>query len=145
MNKIIFIVFILTGINCYSQKLTCSDFKNGTFWATTSEPVELNWKIVRKGNKQTEIITELPKELIEAGFPAEPIHAIINWIDDCTYRLAYDESKSTLSESQKLINSLGGILTELVKIEGKCFYYKSTLKFEGNEQVINGSLCVKSF
>jgi len=141
MRKIVLIIISLIGINSFGQNLNCSDFKNGTFNVSISEPIQINWKIVREGNNQTELVTELPQELIDSGYPTDPQYGIINWIDDCTYRLTYDESKSELSESQKMINTLGGVLTELTKIEENCFYYKSTLIYEGGEQILNGKLC----
>jgi len=141
MREILLITLTLIGINSFGQESNCSDFKNGTFYVSISEPIQINWKIVREGNAQTEIVTELPKELIDSGYPTGHQYGIINWIDDCTYRLTYDESKSELSESQKLINSLGGVLTELIKIKENCFYYKSTLIYEGGEQILNEKLC----
>lgn len=128
-------------MNSFSQNLKCSDFKNGTFIVSISEPIQINWKIVREGNNQTELVTKLPQELIDSGYPTDPQYGIINWIDDCNYRLTYDDSKSELSESQKMINDLGGVLTELIRIEENCFYYKSTLKYKDGEQILNGILC----
>ena len=86
-------------------------------------------------------MSELPIELKDLGYPTAPQYGIITWIDDCTYRLTYDESKAELTDTQKLINSLGGVLTEMTKIEENCFYYKSTLKYEGGEQITIGKLC----
>ena len=141
MKKNLIILLTLIGINAFGQELTCVDFKTGTFNTSISEPVQINWKIVREGNVQTEIMSELPIELKDSGYSTEPQYAIINWLDDCTYRLTYDESKAELTKSQKWINSLGGVLTVLTKIEENCFYYKSTLKYEGGEQVTKGKLC----
>lgn len=141
MKKKLIIILTLIGINSFGQELSCADFKTGTFNTSISEPVQINWKIVRDGNVQTEIMPELPIELKDSGYPTDPQYGIINWIDDCTYRLTYDESKAELTESQKLINYLGGVLTELIKIEENCYYYKSTLKYEGGEQVTSGKLC----
>jgi len=46
-----------------------------------------------------------------------------------------------LTEYQKFLNDNNGVLTELVKIEGKCFFYKATLSANGKIQVLNGKIC----
>ena len=141
MKKAIRLTFILIGINCFGQELTCEDFKEGTFKIEVSEPVKIEWKIIRKGNEQTEIITEIPGEYKDLGYPTDPLYVKIEWIDDCSYRATYDESKSELTESQLFINSVGGITAEMIRIEGNCFYYKSTMKVGKEEQVIEGKMC----
>lgn len=141
MKKLVILTFSLFGLFCFGQELTCKDFKEGTFIAEMTEPVKANWKIVRVGNAQTEFPEELPNELKATDFPMDPRYGILEWIDDCTYRLTYDSTKSELSDMEKTVNQLGGILNELVKIEGKCFYYKSTLKFNGGEQILEGKFC----
>lgn len=139
MKKAIIIISVLIGLNSFAQDLTCNDFKNGTFRATMLEPVQVNWKITRKGNIQIE--SEF-KSSGKAITPKEDLpNGIINWIDDCTYRLTFDESKSELAEINKKINSVGGVLTEVIKIEKNCFYFKSTLKIEGNEEPLFGVFC----
>ncbi|WP_411894588.1 hypothetical protein [Winogradskyella sp. A2] len=143
MKKTIFLIgiFLLIGLKINAQDLTCKDFKKGTFNTTVLDPVKLNWKIVRKGNEQTETIKEIPDEYKDLGYPTDPQYVKIEWINDCSYRAKYDDSKSELTESQKFINSVGGITTELIKIEGTCFYYKSTLKVGEEEQIIEGKMC----
>ena len=141
MRKTIFILFILFGINSFGQDLTCEDFKEGTFKTEVLEPVKIEWKIIRKGNEQTEIIKEIPDEYKDLGYPTDPHYVKIEWIDDCSYRAIYDDSKTELTESQKFINSVGGITTEMIKIEGNCFYYKSIMKIGEREQVIEGKMC----
>jgi len=140
-NILLIGIFLLIGLKINAQELTCEDFKEGTFNTTVLEPVKLDWKIVRIGNEQTETIKEIPEEYKDLGYPTDPHYVNIEWIDDCSYRATYDDSKSELTESQKLINSVGGITTELIKIEGNCFYYKSTLKFGEEEQVMEGKMC----
>ncbi len=71
----------------------------------------------------------------------DPRHAIIEWIDECTYKLTYDSTKSELTDFQKMVNGLGGFMNEMIKIEGNCFYFKSTLKYNGGEQSIEGNFC----
>lgn len=129
------------GIQGFAQDLTCADLKEGTFTTTTEEPVKLTFTIERKGTQQIETIEEIPQEYIDLGYPTTPNHIIVQWIDTCSYRALYDESKGPLTESQQYINNLGGILTEITKIKGSCFYYKSTLKVNDQEQVMEGKMC----
>ena len=141
MKKPFLIIFALIGTLTFGQNLKCKDFKNGIFTIEVSIPFKVKGKITRNGNEQSELFSDLPIELKGSGLEGKTIYGRINWIDDCSYRLIYDESKYELSELEKLVNSLGGILTELIKIEGNCFYYKSSFIYNDNEQVINGIIC----
>lgn len=141
MKKALFTIFTLIGTFAFGQNLKCEDFKNGTFKIEIEIPMKMKGKLTRSGNEQNEVFTEIPDELKDLGLLNKTVYGKIEWIDDCSYRLIYDESKGELSESQKMVNSFGGILTELIKIEGNCFHYKSSVKFNGNEQVINGIIC----
>ncbi|GEC72884.1 hypothetical protein FFL01_24230 [Flavobacterium flevense] len=141
MKNILLTVLILIGTISFGQNLKCEDFKKGTFTSEITIPMKMKCILIRNGNEQKEVITEIPDELKDLGLFNKTIYGKIEWIDDCSYRLIYDESKDELNESQKLINSSGGILTEFIKIEGNCIYYKSLAKINGNEQVINGVIC----
>ena len=141
MKKIIFLSLSLIGFYSFSQELSCKDFKEGTFFSKMTDPVNVEYKIVRLANTQTEFPGELPDELKGTDFSMAPQYAIIEWVDDCTYILKYDESKTELTEIQKMVNKLGGFINEMVKIEDGCFYYKSTLKFEEGEKSLEGKFC----
>jgi hypothetical protein len=129
----------LIGLHASAQELTCSDFKNGDFYISADKETLVAYKIIRNGNEQTEIVQD-PDNRLGTDYN-KTSYEVIEWIDDCTYRLKYDDTKMKLSKFQKLLNDNNGILTEMVKIEGKCFYYKSTLSVNGVAQVINGKIC----
>ncbi len=137
-----FLIFalLLSSLCTFSQELDCSDFKNGTFYVEADQYIPLGYKIIRQGDTQIEIVHD-PENQLDESFNKTAYENII-WIDDCTYRLKYDETKMELSEFQQFINDNNGILTELIKIEGKCFYYKSTLDVNGETQRIDGKMCV---
>ncbi|MEY8870754.1 hypothetical protein AB9K24_14700 [Meridianimaribacter flavus] len=141
MKKTIIILIILFGVKGFGQKFTCEDLKEGTFKTKTIEPEKIELEIIRKGNEQIEIIKEIPEKYRDLGYPTDPHYVKIEWIDDCSYRAKYDSSKAELTESQKFINSVGGILTEIIKIEENCFYYKSTMKIGEQEQITEGKMC----
>lgn len=143
MKKLILLSISLYTFNCLGQELSCLDFKEGKFIAEMTEPVKVEWTIVRMGKVQTEIPGKLPDEFKGADFSIAPRHAIIEWIDDCTYKLTYDATKSELTDMQKMVNKLGGFINEMVKIEGECFHYKSTLRYNGGEQSLEGKFCKK--
>lgn len=124
-----------------AQEMTCADFKNGEFYVPADEETPFNYKIIRNGNKQIEILLD-PENKISDDFNKKAFE-IIEWIDDCTYRLKYDESKMNLTKNQQFINDNNGILTEVIKIEEKCFYYKSTLIVNGEIERIDGKICVE--
>lgn len=138
-TKILLLTLILIGLNSCAQELNCADFKNGKFYVPADKETLLTYKLTRNGNQQTEIIID-PENTLGTDYN-KTAYEIIEWIDDCTYRLKYDETKMELSEYQKYLNDNNGILTELVKIEGKCFYYKATLNANGEIQVMNGKIC----
>jgi hypothetical protein len=143
MNKlyIIFTFLILFTFKNYGQEMTCADFKNGTFTVPANEIMPLSYTIIREGNMQTEIVHD-PNNTLGDDF-SKNSYEIIEWIDDCTYRVKYDETKMELSEFQQFMNDNNGILTELLKIEGKCFYFKSTLVVEGETQRLDGKFCAE--
>lgn len=136
------LLFLLTifSLNATSQNLECRDFKNGTFIMTIEKPLRSVSKIIRRGNQQTEILLEKPKELEDTDLPFKAL-VKLNWIDDCTYIGKFNSAKIKLQDYQKFINDNGGILVEKIKIEGKCFFYRSTLKLKDESIVINGKIC----
>jgi hypothetical protein len=138
-TKILLLTLILIGLNSCAQELTCSDFKNGNFYVPADKETLLTYKLIRTGNQQTEIVED-PENTRGTDYN-KTAYEIIEWIDDCTYRLKYDESKMKLTEYQKFLNDNNGVLNELVKIKGKCFYFKSTLNVNGETQVMNGKIC----
>lgn len=141
IKKTTFLLFsvLLIGLTTSAQELTCSDFKNGNFFVPADNQTILAYKIIRNGNQQTEIVED-PENILGTDFN-KTAYEIIEWIDDCTYRLKYDESKMELSEYEKFLNDNNGVLNEMVKIEGKCFYFKSTLNVNGKTQSMTGKIC----
>ena len=128
------IVIILLGLNSSAQILSCSDFQNGTFTIPKDSNNEYEYILIRDGNTQMEVI-----EIDDKKFT---IYGSIEWINECSYVLKYDDSKMTLTEELQFVNDSGGIVTDLIKIEGNCFYYKSVLIIDGKEtQRIDGKFC----
>ncbi len=141
MKKTIIALFTLSGITCFGQQLTCEDFKEGVFEVVTVEPIKMKWEIIRTGNEQVEVIKEIPQEYIDKGFPTDPSHIKIQWIDDCTYISKFDDSKFALTEIQKQTNKLGGMKTKMIKINGDCLYFKSSMKVNSKEEFFVGKMC----
>ena len=137
MNKSLLIcsVLLFLGIKMNAQELTCADFKIGTF----SIPATKGWYnytviekdsvynftpeidksvkqfiVVRKKNSQIEW-----KNNVGNG---DPLYEIIEWIDDCSYRLTYDSTKVQLDDYKKWINQNNGIVVTTTKIENKILY-----------------------
>ncbi|NCQ12257.1 MAG: hypothetical protein GW809_09000 [Bacteroidetes bacterium] len=157
MKKTIFLIgiFLLIGLKINAQELTCEDFKIGQFYIPLTDDVkkytiEVNdsiaditdnrdlsikkWIVVREENTQIEW-----KNGIGNGIPE---YEIIEWIDDCTYRLTYDSSKAELSEDKKWINDNNGIVVTKTKIENNCLYYKATMTTnEGQKISQDGIIC----
>ncbi len=147
------IVFI--GLNSCSQDLTCSDFKTGKFYIPIDNKLEKytiesndsiselkidNDKnireliVIREKETQTEW-----KNGLNVGNPA---HVIINWIDDCTYRLTYDGGKAGLNDENKWINDNNGIVVEKIRITGRCMEYRATMTTNDGQKISqNGTIC----
>lgn len=139
MKKTIIYSALLITLATNAQDLTCADFKEGHFYVPADKETLLSYKIRRNGTQQIETVED-PDQLLGADFN-KTAYQIIEWIDDCSYRLTSDASKIELSDYQKYINDANGLLVELIKIEGNCFYFKSTLNDQDIKQVINGKLC----
>ena len=156
-TKLLLIIFGFIGLNSCTKKLTCSDFKIGTFYIPETEgmnkyKIESNdsiseisperdltvkkYIVIREKNTQTEW-----KNGIGNG---KPDYEILEWIDDCTYRLTYDSSKAELDEDKKWINENSGIVVSKTKIENKCLYYTATMTTnEGQKISQDGIICIE--
>ncbi len=138
MKNPIFLLLIICfiGLTTNAQELTCSDFKNGTFIVPKKSDDEPQYKLIRDGNSQMEVI--------EMNGQTITLYGILEWIDECSYKLTYDETKMNLPKEIQFVNDNGGIVSELIKIENKCFYYKSVLIVDGKEtKRIDGNYCAE--
>ncbi|UOB16823.1 hypothetical protein [Abyssalbus ytuae] len=157
MKKTIFLLFtiLLLGFYTRAQELTCSDFKIGQFYIPE----------IKETAKYTIISNDSISEFIPKKDPAikkyivireektqvewkngigngSPEHEIIEWIDDCTYRLTFDSSISELDEEKKWINDNNGIVVSKIKIEGNCMYYTATMTTKIGQKISqNGIIC----
>ena len=154
-TKLLLIVLSLIGLNSCAQKLTCSDFKIGTFYIPETEEmskytIEANDSIAELTDKRDLSIKKLIvvrekntqiewKNGIGNGIPE---YEIIEWIDDCTYRLTYDASKSELDDGKKWVNENNGIVVSKTKIENKCLYYTATMTTNDGQKISqDGIIC----
>ena len=119
MKKIItLLVAIGLGFTSYSQELSCEDFKTGKFYIPKRKKDGSIEKIIiiREGSNQIEFSDEKHKD-----------YELLEWIDNCTYRVKYDSSKMDLSKTQKWIQKNNGIVVEMLSVEGKCINYKAVM------------------
>jgi len=130
MKKHLFLFIVVIGMNSCAQDLNCSDFKEGEFKIASSVRENRIINVVRKGNSQIETVNGEPTR-----------YGILEWIDDCSYKLIYDETKMELSDVQKYTNLNGGIIVTKLKIENNCLFYKATFLFEGEQQRLDGKIC----
>jgi len=154
-TKLLVITLSIIGLSSYAQKLTCSDFKIGQFYIPETKEMEKytivendsiseftperdssikKYIVIREKNTQIEW-----KNGIGNGNPA---YEIIEWIDDCTYRLTYDSSESELDEDKKWINESNGIVVSKLKIEKKCLFYRATMTTNQGKKISqDGIIC----
>lgn len=132
-NPILLITFLF-GLTTSAQELKCADFINGTFIVPKESENEPQYKLIRNGNSQIEVI--------EKDGQTITLYGILEWIDECSYKLTYDETKMNLPKEIQYVNDNGGIVSELIKIENNCFFYKSVLVIEGKvSKRIDGKFC----
>jgi hypothetical protein len=159
MNKTTIILFlsILIGLHCYAQELTCLDFQSGEFYIPTTEELK-NFKIIKNDSIQdfklqldptvTKTVIQRKKntqtEWANGIGNGEPLFEKIEWIDECTYRLTYDDSKKELDEHEKWANENNGIIVTKRRIEGNCMFYTATMTTNNGEKLSqNGVICKK--
>jgi len=143
MKKIILLsILTFSMLDTFGQNLPCSDFRDGTFYSPPSESMPIGWDVIREGNSQIETVTDDPQKLLGEDF-VKTQYQIIEWIDECSYRLTYDDKKMNLTAYQKFLNDNGGTVNEITKIEDGCFFYKSTLSIGDEIQTMEGKMCTK--
>ena len=156
-TKFLPLALLLIGLNSFSQGLTCADFITGKFYIPVSEELTKYTVISNDSIKEftPEIDSTIKKhivirqentqiEWINGIDNGTPEYEIIEWIDDCTYRLTYDSSKTDLDQEKKWVNKNNGIIISKIKIEGKCMYYKSTMiTTDGQEISSDGIICAE--
>ncbi|MBG6133792.1 hypothetical protein IWQ47_005285 [Aquimarina sp. EL_43] len=129
MNRIlVVIVFLISLFSCSSQKLDCTEIKEGNFVVSKDTAGNSPYKVIRNGRFQ--------KEIVEGRI----IYSNIEWLNDCNYILLLDENKMVLTDFQKQINKGGGIVVEIIKVDKTCFYYTSYIKIDPSER-IDGMMC----
>ena len=90
-------------------------------------PEKEAYTVIRNGNSQV--------EKTNGGY-----FNILEWIDDCNYRIKYDESKMTLNAFQKKMNDDNGVLVKVNKIVGKYLYFDSFIPQDGKMIKISGKM-----
>lgn len=154
-TKLLLLTLSLIGLNSCAQELTCANFKIGTFYIpetkemakytivandSISEFIDKRDSTIKKYIVVREKNTQIEwKNGIGNGVPT---YEIIEWINDCTYRLTYDASKFELDAEKKWINENNGIVVTKRRIENKCLYYSATMTTnEGDRISQNGIIC----
>ena len=91
MKNILYLVLVVTSLNCFSQERNCGDFRTGEFRYVEKD---LNQKIIRNDTLQIEIGLN---DKIE-------IHTSIEWTSDCDYVMTY---KKILNYPDDVSNVIG--------------------------------------
>jgi len=130
INKFLIAGLFLVGLLSCSSKIECPDLKQGNFIISSDTEGTEPYKIVRNDTLQTEINNE-----------GVARYSKIKWLSDCSYILFYDEDKMVLNDFQKEVNEVGGVIVEVTKIEGNCFYYTSNIIGDPHSERIDGVMC----
>ena len=123
-----FVVLVIFGLSTtQAQDSFCNDFKTGSFYIPPTDNLPVSYKVERVGETQTESVQSSPKGLLTDETVATQ-YGVLKWIDDCSYRIWYDETKGQLTEVQQMINRNNGVLIEFLSVEGNCVNYRGTLE-----------------
>ena len=96
-----------------------------------------SYMIVRKGNIQIEYIKGAKNNIDN-----KPLPITLQWVDECSYRLKFNDRKMKIKDFQKKINDNNGILVEITSINGSCMEYKSSFTSkEGKTTEQKGTIC----
>ncbi|UTX49578.1 hypothetical protein [Chryseobacterium sp. MA9] len=128
--KLIFIVFACFFVNDNAKIIdmehsTCSDFKSGKF-ELLNKKTNKRYLIQRSNDFQVEETFDLSTN---KKISKDRYYKIL-WKSNCQYILLLDLTKSQHDETDKYINSHGGYLCTIKKIEGKCAIIET--QFEGD-------------
>ena len=140
-SLLIIILLLFWSSSILSQDLKCKDFNTGKFYIPNKNDNLLEFTVSFKDSiykympKIDSTVTRIvqlrsAKTQIEwaNGFnKGTPKYELIEWIDDCTYRLKYDEAKQHLDQTEKWINESNGIVVSKIKIEKNCMLYNAVL------------------
>ncbi|MEW7279666.1 hypothetical protein ABW636_13815 [Aquimarina sp. 2201CG1-2-11] len=130
MNKLILLTLISGVLFSCSQQLNCTGLSDGNFVIPKDTEDTKPYKIIRNGDVQKEINDGIVTS-----------YSRLKWLNPCSYVLTYDEYEIELTDFQKGINKAGGIIVEIIKVKGNCFYYTSNIKGDPPSERINGVMC----
>lgn len=108
-----------------SRELSCRDFKNGKF-VLINKKTNKRYLIEKSKDLQKEEVFDLSTN---KKIQKDRYYKIL-WKSDCQFILLLDLAKSQHDETDKYINSHGGYLCTIKKIEGKCAIIET--QFEGD-------------
>ncbi|MEX0313661.1 MAG: hypothetical protein AB3N18_05750 [Allomuricauda sp.] len=113
-----------------TENSICKDFKEGKY-KVVSESVHSDFEITRTSNSQ-----------IEKNDQGDIIYYVIKWVDECSYISKFDETKMTLNDEMKMINSDGGLVVELLEVSDKdCISFQSYVKDFKELSLSKGKFC----
>jgi len=116
-------------ISSCEKKMTCTDFKTGTFLISNDTTFTKAHIAIRTEHLQTQISPD-----------GDSLFAKIKWINDCSYKLIFDKKKMHLSPFQLNVNRRGGILVEYGQPIKNIMPYISVLKGETKSETYHGFL-----
>ncbi|MDR6460560.1 hypothetical protein J2786_003694 [Chryseobacterium vietnamense] len=119
------VLLLTTPKEIFAEKLSCRDFKNGKFILVNKKTNKKYLIQKSKGLQKEEAFDLSTNKKIQ-----KDRYYKIFWKSDCQFTLLLDLTKSPYDETDKYINSHGGYLCTIKKIEGKCAIIET--QFEGD-------------
>jgi hypothetical protein len=108
---------LLVVIQTYSQTLTCSDFKSGTFLVPADSIVEKSYTVIRKDNQQIEYDKDGNKSIVD-----------IEFIDECNYIMKANPKSENFDAMSQYVNDSGGIKIKVLKISRDTLFYSGLIE-----------------
>ena len=140
LSKLITLLLLFTVSTNLAQDGFCADFRTGNFYIPPTESLPISYSVVRTNDAQVETVQKAAKGLLSEQAEA-PQYGVLKWIDDCSYRIWFDDNKGPLSEVQQMINRNNGVLIEFLSVEGNCVNFRSTLEKQDEIVTFLGQQC----
>ena len=104
--KLISTILIILSLLSSDSKLSCEDFRKGSFHVKEPNGTEIYYTLERDETSQ-----------IETNMFGDKVYYTIKWINDCSYLQKFDKTKMKLTDEMKMVNGDGGMIIELLEMK----------------------------
>jgi hypothetical protein len=134
MKHLLLFAILFTTLSITAQNLDCKQYRTGKFYIPVDDVVKSEQELIRNELHQ-----------IEKDGQGDVIYTDVNWLNDCTYVLTFNEELTTrpISESEAFINENGGVVITIVEILENGYVFEAYIDFEDEPFKSKGTVYVK--